>query len=342
MAHTVYFITPMYNTEDFLDDTIQSVIRQSYGNFKLVLCDDCSTDNTKAIAQQAAQRDNRIVILSHSKNEGAYKAGNTALDYALKHASEDDYIYILDSDDLLIEGGVQKQVDFMQNHPKIDVLGGELQCFGTSDKTLNSFETDNDLIHMGLLFNSTTAHAGTLIRPTVLARIRYEPTHYYAHDYHFFTRIAFDTGAIFTSLKQPVYLYRMHANQTSTKDHSKQRDSADGVRRDILARLGITRDHHEAIIQTHLHLCHKQPYHISEIQSWVDYITVMVDANDNVKLFAPVRFTPWIVEKTIQNICRMGYKGIAIYHALPKSIRKTVSMKHKLKIYVSALRPYKK
>ena len=336
---TVYFITPMYNVEEFLKETAESVLQQSYQHFQWILADDASTDDSKRIATELEKTDARIIVLSNPTNGGAYKAGNLALDYAMKHANDEDYIYILDSDDLLINGGLEAQVQHMQNNPNIDILGGALQCFGTSKKTLNSFETDNDLIHMGLLYNSTTAHPATLIRKHALEKIRYEKTHYYAHDYHFFTRLAFDTNAVFSSYQKTVYMYRMHASQTSTKDNSKQRESADGVRKEVLQRMGVT---NTSVIETHLHLCHKLPHRITTANHWSDYYTTLVKCNNKTQVMPVDKFAKFLTDKTVRNMYRMGKNAKIIYKQMPEEFKKHITLSQKIKLYLSALRPLKK
>ena len=329
----------MYNVEDLLQETVDSVLGQSYPHFKLILVDDASADGTKAKAQQIAKTDDRIVVLANATNGGEYKARNKALEYALKHAGDNDFVYILDSDDLLIDGGLAGQIEYMQNNPHIDVLGAGLQCFGNHNKTLNSYETDNDLIHMGLLYNSTTAHPATMIRTKIIGKIRYEGDYYYAPDYRFFTRLAYDTNAVFSSYQKTVCMYRMHANQLSTRDNSKQRDSADAVRTDLLKRMGIA---NQDIIQTHLHLCHKSPQHIDTPKQWADYATAMMTSHTKNPVFHTEKFPKFFVDKTIRNLYRTGKNAMPIYKQMPDIFKNHVSMGQKIKLYLSALRPHKK
>lgn len=86
-------IVPVYNAEKYLDECVHSVLRQSYGDFELLLVDDGSLDSSPAMCDRFSSSDSRIKAI-HTENGGASKARNTGLDYA-----SGAYIIFLDSDD---------------------------------------------------------------------------------------------------------------------------------------------------------------------------------------------------------------------------------------------------
>ena len=89
-------IIPAYNAEKYLEAAIASVISQSDSDWELILVDDCSTDSTPTICDEAAQRDSRIHVIHRNNNGGLSAARNTGLD-----AAQGKYIAFLDADDLL-------------------------------------------------------------------------------------------------------------------------------------------------------------------------------------------------------------------------------------------------
>lgn len=105
----VSIITPLYNCEPFLEQTIYSVLQQSEQNWELILVDDCSTDNSYQIAQQYALQDKRIKLLKLEKNSGAAVARNTGI-----AAARGRYIAFLDSDDRWLPQKLAVQLNFMQ------------------------------------------------------------------------------------------------------------------------------------------------------------------------------------------------------------------------------------
>lgn len=107
----VSIITPSYNSEKYIADTIDSVLAQDYKNFEMIIVDDISTDNTCKIVEDYAKKDKRIKLLTLSQKGGASQARNMALKEA-----KGKYIAFLDSDDLWKKDKLVKQVDFMERH----------------------------------------------------------------------------------------------------------------------------------------------------------------------------------------------------------------------------------
>lgn len=105
----VSVITPTYNTEAFISDTIDSVRAQSYTNWELVLVDDASSDRTVEILNSYAAIDDRIKVHILETNSGAAIARNTAIENA-----SGAYIAFLDADDLWKPEKLTKQIAFMQ------------------------------------------------------------------------------------------------------------------------------------------------------------------------------------------------------------------------------------
>lgn len=104
----VSIITPIYNCEDYLEQTIKSVVSQTYQHWEMIIVDDCSTDNSFQIAQKYAAQDNRFIVLKLDKNSGAAVARNVATE-----AASGRFIAFLDSDDLWNPDKLDQQLSFM-------------------------------------------------------------------------------------------------------------------------------------------------------------------------------------------------------------------------------------
>ncbi len=87
-------IIPVYNVEKYLDECLQSILSQKFGNFEIICIDDCSTDNSWNILEKYAEKDKRIRIFKQEKNAGQGVARNRALDLA-----QGEYILFVDPDD---------------------------------------------------------------------------------------------------------------------------------------------------------------------------------------------------------------------------------------------------
>lgn len=108
MHGKVTIITPLYNCSDFLDDTLNSVLAQTYQNWEVIMVDDCSSDNSVLIAQEFVEKDHRIKLIQLERNSGAAVARNKAIEAATGR-----FIAFLDSDDLWMPNKLEKQVQFM-------------------------------------------------------------------------------------------------------------------------------------------------------------------------------------------------------------------------------------
>ena len=109
----VSIITPSYNTENYILDTIRSVQAQTYTNWEMIIVDDCSTDNTIELVKKYIEDtdETRIHLLTNEKNSGAAVSRN----YALREA-RGRWIAFLDSDDLWLPEKLKKQISFMEEN----------------------------------------------------------------------------------------------------------------------------------------------------------------------------------------------------------------------------------
>lgn len=105
----VSIIMPSWNTANFIEKSINSVIAQTYGKWELIIIDDCSTDNTEEIV--ARFRDDRIKYLKNESNSGAALTRNKGL-----RAAQGEWIAFLDSDDLWMPEKLEHQIKFMKEN----------------------------------------------------------------------------------------------------------------------------------------------------------------------------------------------------------------------------------
>ncbi len=108
MDGLVSIIMPAYNSSEWIEETINSVKSQTYTNWELIVCDDCSQDNTVELVRELQKTDKRIVLTVNEKNCGAGLSRNNSLRLAKGR-----FIAYLDSDDLWVNDKLEKQLKFM-------------------------------------------------------------------------------------------------------------------------------------------------------------------------------------------------------------------------------------
>lgn len=137
-AGLVSIIMPSYNTASFIEETIQSVLNQTYTKWELIIVDDCSTDNTDEVLENI--KDSRIRYFKNDKNSGAAVSRNKAL-----REARGQWIAYLDSDDLWMPEKLEKQIHFMENngyafsytnYEEIDVNGNKTGVSITGPKKI--------------------------------------------------------------------------------------------------------------------------------------------------------------------------------------------------------------
>ena len=111
MDNLVSIITPTYNSEKYITETIESIQAQTYTNWELLITDDCSTDQTIDIIKSYQKNDNRIRLFLLDKNQGAGVARNNSIKEANGR-----YIAFCDSDDLWMPEKLEIQIGFIKNH----------------------------------------------------------------------------------------------------------------------------------------------------------------------------------------------------------------------------------
>jgi glycosyltransferase involved in cell wall biosynthesis len=112
----VTVVMAVYNAAQFLREAIASVLSQTYTDFELIVVDDASTDDSSAILR--SYNDPRIRIIRHQTNLGASLSRNDAL-----AAARGELIAIMDADDVCAPTRIERQVEFLQAHPAVGLVG---------------------------------------------------------------------------------------------------------------------------------------------------------------------------------------------------------------------------
>ncbi len=153
---SISVLMPVYNSEKTLEQAVNSVLRQTYENFELILVDDGSTDRSWGIMQQFAIKDSRIKIFQNSQNLGLMKTLNRALTLA-----QTELIARIDSDDEMIETRLELQKKYLDHHSETAVLGTQYSFMGRHrDKDIAyPLPTDFKAIQAQILNDNPMCHS---------------------------------------------------------------------------------------------------------------------------------------------------------------------------------------
>lgn len=135
MKPLVSIITPTYNHEKFIGECIESVLKQTYTNWEMIVVDDCSTDETPSIVEKYAKSESRIKFIRHDTNWGMYRLVDT-YNQALNN-SNGEYIAILEGDDFWSDYKLEKQIKHFDD-PQIALSFGGFHLTTSDGKILES------------------------------------------------------------------------------------------------------------------------------------------------------------------------------------------------------------
>jgi len=286
----VSVIMPVYNGEQYLVDAINSILHQTFTNFEFIIIDDGSVDNTWNILCEYAAQDNRIVHRRNAINLGVVKSLNIGLELARGH-----YVARQDADDISLPERLAIQVDYLQHHPTVGVLGTACRLLQPDGQTsiIQPSQTDTE-IRWRLLFDSAFIHPTVVFRRSLIRekQLFYTgPVH--AEDYELWTRILkYTRGA---NLEKPLLIYRIHENSVSKSYRQKQAQMAASVSLQQISLLMHEMQFSDYQIES-LRRCH-QLKNLTEED--------MVYGRIMFELFDAFKQKPEIDPNVVQQICRV-------------------------------------
>lgn len=195
MAPKVSVLIPAYNHEQYIRDTINSVINQTFEDFELLIYDDCSTDNTAEIIKSFS--DKRITAIFPDKNSGTVSALNNLLKIA-----KGEYIAVLGSDDIWVSDKLERQLEIMENNPSIAACFSNAEIIDKNSDTIAessvfpidifnyTFSDKASVLCDFFMSGNKLCHSSALIRADVHKQIGiYNPAYRQLHDFDLWVRL---------------------------------------------------------------------------------------------------------------------------------------------------------
>jgi glycosyltransferase involved in cell wall biosynthesis len=205
------------NVDQFLAQAIGSILDQTFSDFEFIILDFGSTDRSKAIACSYAARDNRI-RLHEIPTCGLAEARN-----AVCFLAEGQYIAIQDADDISLPDRLLWEVEFMEKHPDISLLGGAAQWVDSQARPLwtCTFPTEHQEIRSALKTSCPFQQTSVLMRREAFLAVNgYRAAFAPSEDYDLWLRISERFRS--ANLKQVVVKYRIHPHQVSLSSREHQ------------------------------------------------------------------------------------------------------------------------
>lgn len=219
----VSVLMPVYNGEPYLREAIDSILRQTFADFEFLIIDDGSIDGSAAIVE--SYDDPRIQLARNGRNLGLVATLNKGLDLC-----RGEYIARMDCDDIALPSRLQKQVEYLDKHPNVGLLGTWSKRFHSGENYLFRPPTEDAAIRFHLMFDNVFYHNTVMLRRQLLHEhgLTYDASYQHAEDYEFWVRCSKYTKV--ANLPEVLVLYRFHPDNTSNRHAALQRETSDRIR----------------------------------------------------------------------------------------------------------------
>jgi len=213
----VSVLMSVYNSENYIKQSVESILNQTFTDFEFIIIDDCSTDGTHKYLQSVS--DQRIKLFKNPQNKGITDCLVQGLALA-----QGEYLARMDSDDISLPERFPKQVAFLDQHPDCICCGCSYIEIPSGKKS--ELPVSDEEIKVGLFSNSQFAHPTVMLRRAALEEnnLLYRSTWEHAEDYKLWTEMA--PFGKFANLPEYLLNYRVHESQLSSANKQKQRDNA--------------------------------------------------------------------------------------------------------------------
>ena len=208
----VSIIIPCYNTEKYIEQAVRSTMTQTYKNLEIIVTDDCSKDSSYSILERLAAEDSRIKLFRNEQNKKIVKTLNFIIDKA-----QGKYIARMDADDISRKDRFQKEVDFLDCHPNVAVVGSYQHHFGVDIDWIHKPATEPAQCKCNAVFFCDLCHSTLMLRKSTF--IEYYDNTYLAEDFELWSRVI-DFGDI-ANIPEVLGDYRVGEDNITLEKKSK-------------------------------------------------------------------------------------------------------------------------
>lgn len=276
----VTVLLPVYNGEKYLQETMQSILGQSYTDFEFLIVDDGSFDESLDIVRSF--QDPRIRVL---KNPERLKLAG-ALNRGMGEA-KGKFIARMDADDIALPQRLEKQVAFMERYPEVGVCGTAIEFFGKGVKArVNIYPADAERIKAYALFDCPFCHPAVMIRKNLFLenKLHYDGSYYPTEDYELWARAT----ALFptANLDEVLLRYRIHGASMTGSDWEQMDRQATRIIGSLFEKFGIK--YTEEQLKFHRNIgrgrsCRfNQASELDQAETW---LRTLIDQNQKKKMY---------------------------------------------------------
>lgn len=202
--------------KQFIEESISSILNQTYSNLELLIADDSSKEETIEVIDRFASSDVRVKIIRQSQRMGFVHALNTALKEA-----KGDYIARMDGDDVSLPDRFKKQVEFLRNNQKIDVLGGAMNILNEKSEitSIRHYPSGGIGLLCWMSLRDPVGHPSVMFRRNIIDDGAYydETMSKGCEDTEYWHRLR-NKGYKIANMQEPLVNYRITVDMASKRE----------------------------------------------------------------------------------------------------------------------------
>lgn len=203
--YRISVLMSIYNCASTLEEALDSLMAQTYQDFKVILCDDCSSDNTYEIAQKYASKyKDKFLLIKNETNKKLPFSLNHCLEYA-----DTEYIARMDGDDISKPDRFQKEIEFLDNNPQYALVSCPMEFFNESGVFMVG-KAEKIPTSRSFIYDTPFAHAPVMIRTKAIKDVGGYTVAIWTQrgqDVHLWAKMM-NKGYIGYNLQEPLYMMR--------------------------------------------------------------------------------------------------------------------------------------
>ena len=225
----------VYNGEKYLAEAIESILGQTFTDFEFIIINDGSSDRSVEIIQEYGKQDGRIRLIENENNIGLALSLNKGID-----AARGRYIARMDADDISLPDRFAIQVNYLESHQEIWVLGSSIQIIDEKGRVMRQvdYPSDPGVLRWNMMLGAEgiVCHPACMLRKELFEAVGYYKNFPTSQDLELWTRLFFMEDLHITNLRDVLFSSRNHADQVSTGRRDLQFNTSNEIRIQLMNR----------------------------------------------------------------------------------------------------------
>ncbi|WP_374166342.1 glycosyltransferase family 2 protein [Arcticibacter sp. MXS-1] len=304
-------VLPVYNAEKYVGEAVDSILAQTYKDFELLVINDASTDRSLEVLEQ--YKDRRIRLINNEENLKVVKSLNKGIDLA-----QGEFIARMDADDISHPLRFERQLNYLERNPDIDICGSWVQTFGSEHHILKA-AVEHEHIRARLFFLNPMFHPAIIFKRESFNKhkLRFDEQYKNAEDYGMWVN-AIDL-LTFGNVPEVLLKYRIHTTNVSVLKESNKAMLDDihfGIFRFFLRKLRIDATERELWMHRKLGLVSVGRLDGSALCEYLHWLKKLVLANNEVEYFEKKHFRNVVISFIFYLVKQTAPRGKALLMAL--------------------------